>query len=54
MKCAELNNLVQYDCVVIVTDHSDCDYRSIVQEARLVVDIRNAARGIQSSRVIRC
>jgi len=54
MKCAELNSLVQYDSVVIVTDHSDYDYRSIVQEARLVVDTRNATRGIQSSKVIRC
>ena len=54
MKCAELNDLSQYDCVVIVTDHSDYDYRRIVQEAKLVVDTRNATRGIQSSRVIRC
>jgi len=54
MKCAELNSLVQYDSVVIVTDHSDYDYRSIVPEARLVVDTRNATRDILSSKVIRC
>src|SRR5579863_1829750 len=54
MKCAELKDLGQYDCVVIVTDHSDYDYRSIVQEAKLVVDTRNATRGIDSSKVIRC
>ena len=34
MKCAELNDLGQYDCVVIVTDHSDYDYGNIVQEAQ--------------------
>ena len=54
MKCAELNDLGQYDCVVIVTDHSDYDYKRIVQEAQLVVDTRNATRGIQSPKIVRC
>src|SRR5271169_4513668 len=54
MKCAELKDLDQYDCVVIVTDHSDYDYRRIVQEARLVVDTRNATRGIASPKIVRC
>ncbi|HEY7613950.1 MAG TPA: nucleotide sugar dehydrogenase [Gemmatimonadales bacterium] len=30
------------DCVMIVTDHSDFDYRMIARNARLVVDTRNA------------
>lgn len=54
MKCAELKNLGQYDCVLIVTDHSDYDYRQIVQEAQLVVDTRNATRGIRSPKVVHC
>ena len=54
MKCAELTDLGQYDCVVIVTDHSDYDYQRIVGEAQLVVDTRNATRGIQSSKIVRC
>jgi UDP-N-acetyl-D-glucosamine dehydrogenase len=54
MKCAELKNLGQYDCVVIVTDHSDYDYGRIVQEAQLVVDTRNATHGISSPKVVRC
>jgi UDP-N-acetyl-D-glucosamine dehydrogenase len=29
------------DCVLIVTDHSDVDYRMIAHNARLVVDTRN-------------
>jgi UDP-N-acetyl-D-glucosamine dehydrogenase len=53
MKRAELDNLAQYDCVLIVTDHSDYDYKRIVQEARLVVDTRNATRGIESRKIIR-
>jgi UDP-N-acetyl-D-glucosamine dehydrogenase len=31
-----------YDCVVIVTDHSDVDYEKLVEDAKLVVDFRNA------------
>jgi len=54
MKCAELNDLGQYDCVVIVTDHSDYDYRRIVEESHLVVDTRNATRGIASDKIVRC
>ena len=31
-----------YDCVVIVTDHSSIDYEQLVDDAALVVDLRNA------------
>jgi UDP-N-acetyl-D-glucosamine dehydrogenase len=31
-----------YDCVVIVTDHSSIDYERVVEDAKLVVDLRNA------------
>jgi len=54
MKCASLDNLQQYDCVVIVTDHSNYDYGRIVDEAQLVVDSRNATRGIASSKIVHC
>jgi UDP-N-acetyl-D-glucosamine dehydrogenase len=54
MKCVELTDLGQYDCVVIVTDHSDYDFHRIVKEAQLVVDTRNATRGIESSKIVRC
>ncbi len=54
MKRAELENLGQYDCIVIVTDHSDYDYRKIVAEAQLVVDTRNATKGISSPKIVRC
>jgi UDP-N-acetyl-D-glucosamine dehydrogenase len=54
MKCTDLNNLGQYDCVLIVTDHSNIDYRRIVQESQLVVDTRNALKGIDSDKVVRC
>jgi UDP-N-acetyl-D-glucosamine dehydrogenase len=54
MKCVDLKDLGQYDCVVIVTDHSDYDYRRIVEEAKLVVDTRNATRGIKSDKIVHC
>jgi UDP-N-acetyl-D-glucosamine dehydrogenase len=54
MKCAPLENLGQYDCVLIVTDHSDYDYPRIVSESQLVVDTRNATRGVASSKIVHC
>jgi UDP-N-acetyl-D-glucosamine dehydrogenase len=54
MTRTDLKDLGQYDCVLIVTDHSDYDYKRIVQESQLVVDTRNATRGIQSSKIVRC
>jgi UDP-N-acetyl-D-glucosamine dehydrogenase len=54
MKCAPLENLGQYDCVLIVTDHSDYDYAGIVRESQLVVDTRNATRGIKSPKIVHC
>jgi len=54
MTCAPLDNLGQYDCVLIVTDHSDYDYARIVRESQLVVDTRNATRGIVSPKIVHC
>jgi UDP-N-acetyl-D-glucosamine dehydrogenase len=54
MKCAPLENLGQYDCVLIITDHSDYDYAAIVRESQLVVDTRNATKGIESPKIVHC
>jgi len=54
MQRAPLDNLGKYDCVVIVTDHSDYDYAAVVREAQIVVDTRNATRGIDSPKIVRC
>jgi UDP-N-acetyl-D-glucosamine dehydrogenase len=54
MKCAPLENLGQYDCALIVTNHSDYDYQRIVRESQLVVDTRNATKGIDSPKIVRC
>ena len=54
MTCTPLENLEQYDCVLIMTDHSDYDYNQIVGQSQLVVDSRNATKGIQSPKIVRC
>ncbi len=42
-----------YDCVVVVTNHSEIDYDRLVEESSLVVDLRNATgrNGTQSDKV---
>ena len=54
MKRTSLDNVSEFDCVVIVTDHSEYDYAKIVNEAKLVVDTRNATKGISSPKIVRC
>jgi UDP-N-acetyl-D-glucosamine dehydrogenase len=49
-----LEKLDQFDCVIIVTDHSDYDYEKIVRESKLVVDTRNATKGIASPKIVHC
>jgi UDP-N-acetyl-D-glucosamine dehydrogenase len=36
------------DCVLIVTDHPEFEYRQVVETAQLVVDTRNATWGIRA------
>jgi UDP-N-acetyl-D-glucosamine dehydrogenase len=54
MKCASLDNLACYDCVLILTDHSSYDYGSIVEQSQLVVDTRSATRQFRSEKVVHC
>jgi UDP-N-acetyl-D-glucosamine dehydrogenase len=54
MSCTPLEKIGDFDCVVIVTDHSQYDYQHIVDEAQLVVDTRNATKGINSPKIVRC
>ncbi|MGD1070162.1 MAG: nucleotide sugar dehydrogenase [Bryobacteraceae bacterium] len=41
------------DCVVIVTDHASFDYAALVRDARLIVDTRNALKGVRSDKIFR-
>jgi len=42
--------IAAYDCVLIATDHTSYDYETIVKNAKLVVDTRNATRRVKSGR----
>jgi UDP-N-acetyl-D-glucosamine dehydrogenase len=41
------------DCVVIITDHSAFDYKGLVERAALIVDTRNALKGVTSQNIVR-
>jgi UDP-N-acetyl-D-glucosamine dehydrogenase len=44
---------VKADCAVIVTDHRVFDYPGIVERFPLVVDTRNALKGVNDAKVVR-
>ena len=54
MTSTALDNLSQYDAAVIVTDHSSYNYETIVAESQLVIDTRNATKGIRAPNIVRC
>lgn len=54
MASVSLDQMNTYDCVLIVTDHSSYDYEWIAQSAKLIVDSRNAMRGLANGNVIAC
>ncbi len=54
MTSTPLENLAQYDAVVIVTDHSSYDFGAIVAKSNLVIDTRNATKGIKAPNIVRC
>jgi UDP-N-acetyl-D-glucosamine dehydrogenase len=37
-----------YDCVAIVTHHSNIDYGELVRRGNVIVDFRNATKGIDA------
>jgi len=43
----------QADAVVIITDHSNVPYADLVKRAKLVLDARNATRGLDGANIVR-
>jgi UDP-N-acetyl-D-glucosamine dehydrogenase len=41
------------DCVVVVTDHTAFDYGMVGRESKVVVDTRNAMKGVYGKKVIK-
>jgi len=48
-----LQAVEQADATVIVTDHANIDYRLMVDRAALIIDTRNALRGVVAPNIIR-
>ena len=45
--------LRKYDCVLIATDHTCYDYAWIAKTSPLVVDTRNATKGISGANIVK-
>jgi len=53
LKTVLLTQLAKYDCCLIVTDHTCFDFKKIVKESKLVLDTRNATKGMKSKKIVK-
>jgi UDP-N-acetyl-D-glucosamine dehydrogenase len=47
------DTLKNADCVVIVTDHKAFDYALVAKHSKVVVDTRNAMKGIAGANIVK-
>ena len=52
-KSVALKKINQYDCVVILTDHTSYDFKAIANQSKIIVDTRNACGNIKSNKVLK-
>jgi UDP-N-acetyl-D-glucosamine dehydrogenase len=45
--------LKQYDCIILASAHQKFDYKNIHKESKLILDCRNAFKGIKSKKIAR-
>lgn len=45
----EEEKLQEYDCVVILTNHSNIDYQHLIKQSRLIFDTRNEIKGVNTN-----
>jgi UDP-N-acetyl-D-glucosamine dehydrogenase len=53
LETVPLESAADADCTVIVTDHKAFDYQLLLDKAPLIVDSRNALKGVVSSKIVR-
>ena len=53
IKAGGETELIEADCVLIVTDHKAFDYKSLPAKAKLIVDTRNALKGMTAPNIVR-
>ena len=49
-----LDRIAEFDCALLVTDHSAYDIPALVAASKLFVDTRNATHGLDSPNIVRC
>jgi UDP-N-acetyl-D-glucosamine dehydrogenase len=54
LRSTPLERAPEFDCVLLVTDHSTYEISELVAASRLFVDTRNATRGLSAANIIRC
>jgi len=53
LEASPLESAGEADCAVIVTDHRAFDYQLLLEKAPLIVDSRNALKGVVSKKIVR-
>jgi len=55
MESVELNaeRIKEFDCVLVITDHSNLDYGLIVENSSLIIDTRNILKDYQCEKIIK-
>ena len=48
-----MTGVAEADCVVVITNHTQFPYPSIIEKAKLIVDTRNAFKGYKSDKLVR-
>lgn len=50
-KTVPLGNLIKYDLIIIITDHSNIDYGALAQSGVAILDTRNACKHIKAANI---
>ena len=50
----DMHEAVDFDCVLLATDHSAFDIEALARHAKLLIDTRNATRTLTSPNILRC
>jgi len=53
MESVPLDTIGDYDCVLISTDHTDIDYKWVVENSKLVVDARGVTQGMSDKNIVK-
>ena len=56
LKCVKFDKktLKSFDCIVVVTDHSNVDYQFMAKNSKLIIDTRNALKDVKNrSNIVR-